>query len=153
MIRVERDPAFWAAVAGHPALAGAMMGLSPEAVGLIARRPDVLPVASAHGGFFFARADALGFVAELHTLYTPEGWGREVLTAGIAALNLVWLCGYQALTTFEVEANPRSRPPRTFGFIQAGDWRETPFGALRLWTLSRAAWEASPANRRNSTCH
>ena len=32
MIRVERDPAFWAAVAGHPALTGAMMGLSPADV-------------------------------------------------------------------------------------------------------------------------
>ncbi len=153
MVRVERNASFWEGVAAHPALAGALMGLSPSAVGAIAGRPDVLPIAAEHGGFLFARADDLGFVAELHSLFTPQGWGREVLTAGVEALNLVWLCGFQLVTTLEVHSNPKSRPPRTFGFIIAGDWRETPFGSLRLWTLSRAAWEASPAaQRRNAKC-
>ena len=148
MIRVERDPAFWEGVAGHPALAGALMGMSAEDVGRVATQGHVLPVAADHGGFFFARIDPLGFVAELHTLFTPEGWGREALTAGVQAINLVWLCGFQTVVTHEVETNPRSRPPKTFGFTQAGDWRETPFGSLRLWTLNETAWRASPANRR-----
>jgi hypothetical protein len=98
MIRVERDPAFWTGVAGHPALAGALM-------------------------------------------------------AGMEAIGLVWLSGFSLVTTFEVETNPHSRPPKTFGFTRSGDWRETPFGNLRLWTLSRAAWAASPAaQRRNVNC-
>lgn len=153
MIRIERNRAFWTGVAGHPALASALMGISPEAVGAISERADVLPVAAQHGGFLFARSDPLGFVAELHTLFTPEGWGREALMAGMAAIGLVWLSGFSLVTTFEVETNPKSRPPKTFGFIIAGDWRQTPCGNLRLWTLSRAAWDASPAaQRRNAKC-
>ena len=147
-IRIERDPAFWVAVAGHPEVAPTLLGMDPAAVGRIAARPDVLPLAADHGGFLFARADLAGFVCELHSLFTPEGRGREALTAGIEAINAVWLAGYQAVTTFEVQANPRSRPPRTFGFARAGDWRATPIGPLRLWILSRQAWDASPAQRR-----
>ncbi|MBA3811524.1 MAG: hypothetical protein H0X27_07765 [Caulobacteraceae bacterium] len=148
MIRLERDPAWWTAVAAHPAVAPMLGGLaSPEAIGALAGRADILPLAAEHGGFLFVRADALGFTCELHTLFTPEGWGREALTAGVQALGALWTCGYQLVTTFEAKGNPRSRPPRTFGFSQAGDWRETPFGVLRLWTLAKAAWEASPARR------
>ena len=154
MIRVERDSAFWEGIASHPSLAGVLMGMSPQGVGAVAERPDVLPLAAEHGGFFFAKADVLGMVAELHTIFEPRGWGREVLLAGIEAINLIWLCGYQLVVTHEVEANPKSRPPKTFGFNQAGDWRETPYGNMRLWTLSKAAWEQSPAaQRRNVKCH
>ena len=148
MIRVERDPGFWERVASHPAVATTLQGMDPVAAGRIASRPDVLPLASDHGGFLFVRVDLAGFVCELHTLFTPEGWGREALVSGMESINAVWIAGYQAVTTFEAQANPRSRPPRTFGFIRAGDWRATPIGPLRLWILSRQAWEASPAQRR-----
>jgi hypothetical protein len=148
VIRVERDPAFWARVASHPAVAPVLLGMDPAAVGRIAAQPDVLPLASAHGGFLFIRRDVAGFVCELHTLFTPEGWGREALVAGMSAIEAVWITGYQAVITFEAQANPRSRPPRTFGFARAGDWRASPIGPLRLWTLSHQAWDASPAKRR-----
>lgn len=148
MIRLERDAAFWTDVAAHPALAQALGSLNPAMVGQIAARPDALPLAADHGGYIFLRSDALGFVAELHTLFTPEGWGREALMAGIEAITAVWICGFQVINTLEVEGNRRSQPPRSFGFAAAGDWRETAFGRLKLWTLSRAAWEASPAMRR-----
>ncbi len=147
MIRIERDPVFWTRIAAHPAVAPVRMGLPPEMIGSLASRPDMLPLASEHGGFLFARLDALGFACELHTLFTPEGWGREALTSGIQALGAVWALGYQAILTFEVRANLRSRPPRTFGFVRAADWRTTPLGDLRLWTLTRSAWNASPARR------
>jgi hypothetical protein len=152
VIRIERDPRFWTAVAAHPAVSGAVLGLAPERIGELAARPDMLPLAATHGGFLFARMDAMGFVAELHTLFTPEGWGREAMTAGVMALNALWLTGYQVLTTFEVEANRMSRPPITFGFQRAGDWRETPVGRLRMWILTRAGWEASPASTRRRRC-
>ena len=150
MIRIERDPAFWTAVASHPALAGVIMGVAPEVIGQLASRETMLPLAARHGGYLFGRADALGFVAELHTLFTPEGWGREAVIAGIEALNAVFLTGYQVVTTFEHRDNPRSRPPVTAGFVQAGDWRETPVGSIRMWVLTRAAWEASPAAQRGA---
>ena len=147
MIRIERDPAFWARIASHPEVAPTLMGLSAEKVGALAGRPDMLPLAGDHGGFLFARLDALGFVCELHTLFTPEGWGRGALTAGVQALGVVWALGYQSILTFEVHANARSRPPRTFGFVQAAEWRATPLGDLRLWTLTPSAWETSSARR------
>jgi hypothetical protein len=149
LIRVERDPAFWERVASHPAVAPTLSGMDPAMVGRLAADGDVLPLASAHGGFLFVRRDGAGFVCELHTLFTPEGWGREALAAGILAIEAVWITGYQAVITFEPQVNPRGRPPRTFGFARAGDWRETPIGPLRLWILSRQAWDASPAKRRS----
>jgi hypothetical protein len=149
VIRVERDGGWWTAIASHPACAGALMGMAPEAVGAYARQPLVLPMAAEHGGFLFTRMDVMGFTCELHTLFTPEGWGREALIAGMEALNGLWLLGYQSVVTFEVKANPRSRPPRTFGFVQAGDWRETPVGEIRQWVLTRAGWIASAAGRRS----
>ena len=152
MIRIERDPAWWTAIAAHPAVAGALLGLAPEAVGALAARPDLLPLAADHGGFFFGRSDATGFSCELHTLFTPEGWGREVLLAALEAFSMVFSLGFSLVTTFEVEGNAKSRPPLTFGFAIAGDWRETPVGPLRLWILTREAWTASPARRRH-LCH
>ena len=128
------------------------MGLDPALVGELVTRPDMLPLAATHGGFLFARIDAMGFVAELHTLFTPEGWGREAVTAAAEAMGALWVCNFQVLTTFEFEGNPKSRPPRTFGFTQAGDWRETPVGALRMWTVTKAAWEASPMGQRRKAC-
>ena len=152
MIRIERNPGFWSAVASHPAVAGAIMGVAPEVIGELATRDTMLPLAAKHGGYLFGRADAFGFVAELHTLFTPEGWGREAVIAGIEALNAVFLLGYHLVTTFEAENNPRSRPPVTAGFVQAGEWRATPVGSLRLWVLTRAAWQASPAAKRRRRC-
>lgn len=153
MIRIERDPAFWREIACHPAVAPALIGLSPEVVGEFATRPDVLPLAAVHGGFLFVRRDELGFSCELHSLFTPGGWGREVHEAGWQALNALWLLGYQTLTTFEAAVNERSRPPRSFGFIACGPWRETPFGTLRQWVLTREAFAASPAaQRRRRQC-
>ena len=151
MIRLERDPAFWATIASHPALAHVLGALTPTVIGQLASRADVLPLAADHGGFFFVRLDSIGLVAELHTLFTPAGWGREALQAGIEAINAVWICGFQLITTMEIAANPRSRPPRSFGFIAAGDdWRPTPIGPAKLWTLSRAGWAASPGMRRRA---
>jgi hypothetical protein len=147
LIRIERDPAFWIAVASHPAVKPALLGLSPEKVGALARRAEMLPLAGEHGGFLFSRLDTLGFVCELHTLFTPEGWGREAFVAGAYALGVVWALGFQIIVTFEARANAKSRPPKTFGFRQAGDWRATPIGDLRMWALTQSAWNSSPARR------
>jgi len=148
MIRIERDPAFWTAVAAHPALSGMMGGADPASIGRLALSDRVMPLAATHGGFLFIRQDILGMVCELHTLFTPEGWGREAWAAGIAALGAVWLLNYQLITTLEMRANERSQPPLSFGFQQAGDWRVTPHGEARMWILTKAGWEVSPAARR-----
>jgi hypothetical protein len=153
MIRVERDPAFWQGVAAHPAVAQALMGCDARRIGEIVGRPNILPLASEHGGFLFESRDGLGFTCELHTLFTPEGWGREVFIAAMEAFNTVFSLGLHSVTTLEVEANPKSRPALTFGFTRCGDWRETAFGPLRQWILTSEAWRASPAAaRRRARC-
>lgn len=155
MIRIERDPAFWTAVAEHPEVA-ARLGASISAASIagVVGRDDVLPLASVHGGYLFVKRDPLGFACELHTLFTPEGWGREALEAAVIAFNAVFIAGYQVVFTFEAQANAKSRPPLSFGFRQAGGWRETPYGPMRAWTLTAEAWRASPiVTRRRKTCH
>jgi hypothetical protein len=151
MIQEQRDAAFWREIASDPAVAGAVMGLTPDQIAEIAARPAILPLASANGGFFFGTMDGLGLIAELHSLYRPAGRGREAAEAGRKALERVFAT-FQVVVTYEVQGNERSRPPRSFGFVMAGDWRETAVGVLRAWVLTRAAWEGSPVKRRMATC-
>lgn len=151
MIREERDPGFWLDVASHPDVAPALMGLAPRAVVAAVARPDVLPLASENGGYLFRRLDGPGLALELHSLFRPAGWGREAAQAGRLALCRVFETA-RLITTFEVEGNGRSRPPRSYGFTPAGDWRTTGQGRLRLWTLTQAGWESSPAYRRHTPC-
>jgi hypothetical protein len=75
MIRIERDPLFWTTVAAHPSVAPMLQGADPALIGALAARREFLPIAAEHGGFLLQRRDDLGFAWELHTLFTPEGWG------------------------------------------------------------------------------
>lgn len=150
MIREERDPGFWQRIAEHPDVAPhVLLGRNDIRLDAIVTDPSVLPLASEHGGFLFCRLDGLGRFWELHTLYRPEGWGREVLLASKAALQRLFTEA-QILTTYEVEGWWRSRPPKSFGFTQAGDFRAVPeLGiALSTWVLTKKAWAQSPAYRR-----
>jgi hypothetical protein len=146
---VERDPGFWAAVAGHPEVAR-HIGATPQAVGTFAGNSNVVPLAFDHGGFLFRDLDGLGFVFELHTLFTPEGWGREVVGAAHEAFAWMFDRGAAVVVTHEQALWWRSRPPRSHGWVVAGDWRETPAGKLRMWTLSATAWAASASVRRKA---
>lgn len=151
MIREERDPAFWARIASHPDVAPHVLlnGGSVDLAQIIAL-PGLLPLASEHGGFLFARLDNIGRIYELHTLYEPEGWGREVLVSAKQAFARVFASGAQLVTTYEVEGWWRSRPPKSFGFVRAGDFAAVPDlgAALSTWVLTSDAWDASPACRR-----
>ncbi|MGH7016194.1 MAG: hypothetical protein ACRED8_03805 [Caulobacteraceae bacterium] len=142
-LRIERDPAFWEAIAAHPACAHARLTAEPAAIGALALRPDILPLAAEHGGYLFRKLDLLGLAAEVHSLFTPAGWGREAVAAGLLALQAIFATGYQSVLTYELEANGRSRPPKAVGFAPAWGWRETPLGAVRLWVLTRRAFEDS----------
>lgn len=150
MIREERDPAFWIEVATHPEVEphitfGGSIDRLPEVI----TQPHVTPLASANGGFLFVRIDAIGRVHELHTVYRPEGWGREVLIAAKAAFQRMFESGAQLITTYEVFGWWRSRPPLSFGFKPCGDFAPAPdMPDLRTWILTRDAWCASAAHRR-----
>lgn len=150
---LDRDPSFWDAVANHPEVAPYVFPGSQAVslAGLVAN-PAVYPLRSEHGGFLFCRIDSLGRIYELHTLFTPEGWGREVHGAAKDAFSQMFgVC--DLIVTSEVATNPRSRPPKSFGFVVAAPYADSPIGRIRTWILTREAWENSPARRRLTCLH
>lgn len=151
-IFLDRDPAFWDGVANHPEVAPhVFLGQQGLSFMECVSHPSVTPLRAKHGGFIFAKLDGLGRVYELHTLFTPEGWGREVFIAARQAFNRIFDQGAQVIVTYEVEGWWRSRPPKTFRFAPAGDFEPAPpeYGVnLRTWILTREAWEKSPARGR-----
>lgn len=150
MIRIERDPAFWASVAEHPSVRPHVLYDEPVAglLDLISAE-RVTPLAAEHGGFLFIQLDQIGRVFELHTMFTPEGWGREVAAAARQAFALIFAHGARIITTQEVAGWRRSAPPLSHGWKPVG-----PFGAagrlppLRSWLLTADAWAASPVGRK-----
>jgi hypothetical protein len=146
---INRDVGFWDAVARHPEVAPHIfMGQPPTTLAPLIENPLARPYASDHGGVLFLPVDALGFVVEMHTLYTPEGWGREVAINGKLFVNDV-LQSASVILTHEQEGHWRSRPPRTHGWQACGDFSEVGLShRLRLWALTREAWFASPAGRK-----
>lgn len=140
----DRDPDFWVRIASHPSLAHLLGGQDPA---LIANLPaGAVPLRAEHGGFIFLPADSFGRVYELHTLFTPEGWGREAFQAAREAFDLIFDRADLVIT--HETAHPQSRPPKTFRFVRLGEHQATPYGALRLWMLTRDAWLTSPARSR-----
>ena len=140
MIAENRDPTFWTRIASHPACAGALHGFAAEGVGQLAQGESAVPLASENGGFLFLALDALKTTYELHTLFTPEGWGREVNRSAKEALQAF---DWRAILTFET-ADRQTQPPRSFGFVSLGP-KSSPIGDLTVWLLTRPAWEASKA--------
>jgi hypothetical protein len=152
MIREERNPDFWMDVLSDPAVVAAMR-YSPDRDSLAQSlaRDDILPLAAQHGGFWFNTLDPFGRVSELHTMFTPAGWGREVHAAAKEAFTRVFSeTSCVLIVTHEVGANPRSRPPLSFGFRCVGPMMgtDTFIGDARTWLLTVDAWFASPAGRR-----
>lgn len=153
MIREERDAGFWQAVADHPEVAPHVSLGQAVDLGEILKIPGVVPLAAEHGGFIFVPQDSIGRTFELHTLFTPEGWGREVAEALKSANEWMRQRGAQVLTTYQVEGNWRSQPPKTHGWKAAGDFAPSPVGQLKTWVLLMSDWLASPAYLRFKRCH
>ena len=150
MIVEDRDPTFWERIASHPEVAPHVALGKEFKVGELVGHPSVTALRAAHGGFLFVRLDGLGRVYELHTMFTPLGWGREVSQSAKEAFDLMFARGAQVITTYEVADWWRSRPPRTFRFQSAGGFEQAlELGvALKTWVLTRDAWSSSPAGRR-----
>lgn len=142
-IREENSPAFWQAILDHPAVAHVKHGHDVRAEAVIGR-PEVSAFASAHGGYVCIRLDVLARVYEIHALYRPEGWGREACVALKLMLNALDADVILATET----RDPMSRPPLSFGFRPASEFRPSLIGATRTWVLTRDAWRASQPYRR-----
>jgi hypothetical protein len=154
VIRVERNPAFWCAVCDHPDVKPHVTLGHDLDLAEVVMAESVVPLAADHGGFLFIRLDGLGRVYELHTMFTPQGWGREVATAAKAAFERMFGAGADLIVTHEVAGNRRSQPPLSFRFAPVGEFRSEPAlnADLRSWVLTRSAWEGSPARQRMPQC-
>ncbi len=141
--------AFWDKVAFHPQVAPhVFVGQEPESLGPLILNPMAKPYASDHGGVIFLPVDFLGFVFEMHTLFTPEGWGREVASFGKRVMPDI-LQTASLILTHEQEGCWQSRPPRSHGWRACGEFKDVGMPCrLRLWELSREAWVASPVGRK-----
>lgn len=145
MIRLERSPEFWRDLIDHPAVSHVKMG-QPFAVEEIVGLEGVTPLATDHGGFLFIRLDGLSRVFELHTMFKPEGRGRDLTTAAKEAFSRMFDGGARIITTYEVEG--WTAPPLSFGWRSVGAFEPTDHGPIRTWVLTLEAWESSPAHRR-----
>lgn len=147
---LNRDPEFWHGVASHPMVApyvtfGQMVDWS------FLSDQRVIPLSSEHGGYMFFKADGLGRVLELHTMFTPEGWGKEAASMFKEALDHVFSSGAQIVVTLEMQDNRRSQPPKSFGWKPTGGF-DLVNGLDQLgktWFLTQEAWIASPAKKRS----
>jgi len=146
---INRDPAFWDSVAQHPQVAPhVFMGRATSSLAGLVEHPGVLPLASENGGVLFVGIDPLGMVREMHTMYKPEGWGREVALFGRKFIEEAFkVCSL--ITTNEQEGHWRSLPPKSHGWVSSGEFREVGLSKrVRLWLLTREAWVASPVGRK-----
>lgn len=144
-----RDVTFWDRIASHPDVAPHIfMGRDPETLSPLVTNPLAKPYASDNGGVIFSPVDHLGFVVEMHTLFTPEGWGREVAISGKRFVADVFRT-VSLILTHEQEFHWRSRPPRSHGWQACGDFVDAGMACrLKLWALTREAWSASPVGRK-----
>lgn len=148
MIRVERSAIWWAEIAADPAVAAANgRAYSAEEIALVMAMPTVTPLADEHGGFWFVALDSFARVFEMHTMFTPAGWGREVHGAAKEAFHRMFSGTCEIITTYQIEANQRSQPPRSFGFKPVGGVAPSPMGPARTWMLTSDAWLTSPGGR------
>lgn len=146
---INRDVAFWDRIAQHPEVAPHIfMGRAPETLAPLIENPAARPYASANGGVIFLPVDHFGFVVEMHTLYVPEGWGREVAVNGKAFVQDMFRTA-SLILTYEQEGHWRSSPPRSHGWQASGDFKDAAMLCrLKLWVLTREAWVASPVGRK-----
>lgn len=146
---INRDPSFWDSIANHPQVSPfVFMGKEAGSLEGLVTHPDALPMASENGGLIFVKMDLVGLVRELHTMYRPEGWGREV--ARHAPLFMDEAFNHCSLiTTHEQEGEWRTRPPRSHGWTVSGEFMDCGLNKkLRLWLLTREAWIGSPVGRK-----
>lgn len=144
-----RDVEFWDAVANHPQVAPSVfMGLNPVSLSPLVEMPASFPFASEHGGLIFSPLDPHGMIYELHTLYTPEGWGREVASFAKGCFDNMFSTA-SLIVTHEQEGEKHTRPPLSYGWKSCGEYCYTELPRrLRLWSLTREDFYVSPVGRK-----
>lgn len=144
-----RDTQWWDSIANHPEVAPhVFMGLDPVSLGPLVENPKNQPMRSENGGIILICIDGFGLVKEMHTLYNPAGWGREVAANGKLFMREAFKTA-NVIFTHEQEGNWRSRPPRSHGWKESGDYTDVDLPKrLKLWMLTRDAFYSSPVGRK-----
>lgn len=142
--------AWWDEIASHPQVADhVFMGLPRVSMSTLLEQPGAFGLHSTNGGCIFIPRDPLGLTLEMHTLFRPEGWGREVAAAGRRFMPAVFESAALILT-HEQEGHWRSRPPKSHGWKPCADFQDVGLPRrLRLWALTREGWMDSIVGRKS----
>lgn len=151
MIELEADVSWWDGVAACPEVGPhVFMGREPFSLSALLDQHGAIGLRGENGGAIFIPRDPLGIVLEMHTLFRPEGWGREVALVGREIMGLVFKAT-SLLLTHEQEGYWRSRPPKSHGWVACADFQDVGLPVrLRLWALTREGWMNSVVGRK--TC-
>jgi hypothetical protein len=86
---------------------------------------------------------------EMHTLFRPEGWGREVAKAGRVFMQTAFESA-SIILTHEQEGHWRSKPPKSHGWVPCANYQDVGLPRrLRLWALTREGWMNSVIGRKS----
>lgn len=146
---INRNVKFWDAVAQHESVAPfVFMGTEKQSLAPLIECEKNIPCASTTGGILFVQMDHLGLIFEMHTMFLPDGWGREVAMFGACALNRVFEKA-QMVVTYEQEDHWRSRPPKSHRWKSAGSFVDHGLPKrLKMWYLTKEDWLSSPVGKK-----
>lgn len=144
------DAEWWDEIAAHPEVAPHIfLGHPPFSLSLLLDQPGAFGLKSENGGCIFIPRDPLGMVLEMHTLFRPEGWGREVAKVVRSFMQTAFESA-SVILTHEQEGHWRSRPPKSHGWVPCADYQDVGLPRrLRLWALTREGWMNSVIGRKS----
>ena len=146
---INRDAEFWDRIAFDPLVSPRVfMGLGEMSLAPLVENEKNLPFSSENGGVILVSLDHFGLVREMHALYQPQGWGREVAKAVPYFMKEAFNTT-SVIFTHEQEGEWRTSPPKSHGWKVVSDfcYVEMP-KRLRLWMLTKEAFYASPVGRK-----
>lgn len=146
---INRNVEFWDSVAFHPKVAPfVFMDCEKQSLAPLIENESNDPFSSENGGVLFVKTDHLGSIYEMHTLFTSEGWGREVAVTGAKALHHIFSKALLVFT-YEQEGYWKSRPPKSHRWKSSGEFVDQGLSKrLKLWYLTRDDWLSSPVGKK-----
>lgn len=146
---INRDVQFWDSIASHAEVAPfVFMGAPVQSLDILISDEKNEPFASKNGGVLFVKTDHLGSIYEMHTMFRPEGWGREVAVTGAKALHHIFSKALLVFT-YEQEGHWQSRPPKSHRWKSSGAFVDQGLSKkLKLWYLTRDDWLSSPVGKK-----
>lgn len=147
---INRSAEFWDGVASSPEVAPfVFMDLPVQSLGGLVENENNEPFASDNGGVLFVKTDHLGSIYEMHTMFRPEGWGREVAITGAKALHYIFSKAL-IVFTYEQEGHWQSRPPKSHRWKSSGEFVDQGLSKrLKLWYLTRDDFLSSPVGKKS----